>query len=222
SPAGRDTLPAFIRPRGKGKSGERPARSRHCDRLARYRTRRFRKRDAPQPLRGLRRLGKARVECRKPGDLTPRQPDQSLEERVAHMPHTFAARIRSSLLFTAAAAACLLVVAPGEASAKSALAEVRVEGPAGTIDPGAWYVTGNERVRRGRGHRCKNRKGSQRFTGPSALTLLASAGRNNKKLRPARVRDTDFGPQLCQIGSLRSYGAFPNPNGGFLFWINDA
>ena len=138
------------------------------------------------------------------------------------MPHTFAARIRSSLLFTAAAAACLLVVAPGEASAKSALAELRVEGPTGTIDPGTWYVTGNERVRRGRGHRCKNRKGSQRFTGPSALTLLASAGRNNKKLRPARVRDTDFGPQLCQIGSLRSYGAFPNPNGGFLFWINDA
>jgi|GEM_PF-501401 hypothetical protein len=138
------------------------------------------------------------------------------------MLHTFAARVRSSLVVTVAAVACALACAPAAAEAKAALVQLRVEGPSGTLDPGTWYVTGNERVRLGRGHACKNRKGGEKFRGPSALTLAATAARHNKRLSPVRVRPTDFGPQLCQIGSLRSYGAYPDPTGGLLFWINGA
>ena len=118
-------------------------------------------------------------------------------------------------------AATLLLFAPGQAAAKPALVELRVEGPESTLDPGTWYVTGTERVRRAKpGDDCDARKGTRRFAGRNALGLLGSADDWNRKLRPVRFRDTDFGPQVCQIGRLRSFGHYPNASGGFLYWTD--
>ena len=64
---------------GQGKSGAKPARSRHCDRASTA------SHDASQPLRRESGLGKARRPARKPGDLPPAEPIRSLEGRVAPM-----------------------------------------------------------------------------------------------------------------------------------------
>ena len=118
-------------------------------------------------------------------------------------------------------AATLLLLAPANAGAKPALVELRVEGPGGTLDPGTWYVTGNERVKRATAaDDCDPRRGKTRFAGANALGLLGSADDWNRKLRPVRFRQTDFGPQVCQIGHLRSFGHYPNASGGFLYWVD--
>jgi len=44
----------------------------------------------------------------------------------------------------------LSLAIPALAQAKSALVELRVEGPSVTLDPGTWYVTGPEEVRKSR------------------------------------------------------------------------
>jgi hypothetical protein len=117
------------------------------------------------------------------------------------------------------AATLLYLIAPG-AEARTALVELRVEGPTAALDPGTWYVTGTERVKRGRGDACRKRKGLDTYRGPNALGLLATAQGSNGKLSPVRARPTDFGPQVCQVGKLRSFGHYPNANGGFLYWTN--
>ena len=120
-----------------------------------------------------------------------------------------------------ALAAIVLFLHPAAAGAKTALVELRVEGPTKTLDPGTWYVTGSERVKRAKpGDDCDPRPGTRRFAGPNALGLLGSADDVNRKLDPVRFRDTDFGPQVCQIGNLRSFGHYPNASGGFLYWVD--
>lgn len=118
----------------------------------------------------------------------------------------------------AALASLLFCAAP--ASAQTALAELRVEGPGETLDPGTWYVTGTERVKRGRGNECDPRPGTRRFPGPTALGLAATAQRTNRALRPVRFRATDFGMQLCQVGAFSSFGAYPGASGGWLYFVN--
>ena len=118
-------------------------------------------------------------------------------------------------------AAAVLFLLPADAGARSALVELRVEGPAKTLDPGTWYVTGSERVKRAKpGDDCDPRRGTRRFAGPTALGLLGTADDSNRRLDPIRFRDTDFGPQVCQIGNLRSFGHYPNASGGFLYWVD--
>lgn len=117
-------------------------------------------------------------------------------------------------------AATLLLGLPVAAEARTALAELRVEGASATLDPGTWYVTGSERVKRGRGDECEPRRGTDLFRGPTALGILGSAQDWNRRLRPVRVRNTDFGPQVCQVGDLRSFGSFPGDSGGLLYWTD--
>lgn len=135
------------------------------------------------------------------------------------MRHIAAPATGATLALLLALAATLLFSAQ-PAQARTALAELRVEGPAQTLDPGTWYVTGTERVKRGQGDECDPRSGSTRFAGPSALGILGSAADSNQNLDPVRARDTDFGPQVCQVGSLRSFGSFPGDSGGFLYWVD--
>jgi len=121
----------------------------------------------------------------------------------------------------ALAALLLLFLVPLTASAATPLVELRVEGPTQTLDSGTWYVTGTERIKRaGQGDDCDPRPGSRRFSGRSALTLLGSGQETNRELRPIRFRNTDVGPQVCQVGDLTSFGHYPNASGGFLYWVD--
>jgi hypothetical protein len=117
-----------------------------------------------------------------------------------------------------AAAFAVLSFAP---RADAALTELRVEGPDGTIDPGTWYVTGTEKVRRGKGDACKRVKGKRTFGGATALGILGTAAKFNQSLAPIRVRPTSFGPQVCQVGPHRSFGHYPNSSGGLLYYVDD-
>ena len=123
--------------------------------------------------------------------------------------------------YTSALTAALLFVLPAVALGASPLVELRVEGPSETLDSGTWYVTGTERIKRGKNDDCKPRAGRERFPGRTALSVLGSAQNSNRALRPIRVRNTDFGPQVCQVGTLTSFGHYPNASGGFLYWVDN-
>ena len=120
-----------------------------------------------------------------------------------------------------ALAVTLLFLLPTAAGAKTALVELRVEGPSGPLEPGAWYVVGSDRIKRATpADDCVPRSGSTLFRGANALTLLGSADDANADLRTVRYRNTDFGPQVCQIGDETSFGHYPNASGGFLYWVD--
>jgi hypothetical protein len=128
------------------------------------------------------------------------------------------------VLFTLAGCACLMAVllAP-PASAKTALAELRVEGPDGTLDPGTWYVTGTEKVRKSRpGDTCVRDDGRLRFPGPTALGIAQTGSEHRKALRQVRVRLDEAGPFVCEIGSIigRPFGD-PDGFAGWSYWLND-
>jgi len=135
----------------------------------------------------------------------------SLEERVAEMP------IR--VLLTLAGCACLFAaLATPSASAKTALAELRVEGPAGTLDPGTWYVTGTEKVRKSRpGDTCVRDQGRLKFPGPTALGITQTGSEHRKSLRQVRVRLDEAGPFVCEIGGILGR-PFGDPD-GFSGWL---
>jgi Domain of unknown function (DUF4430) len=128
------------------------------------------------------------------------------------------------VLFTLAGCACLMAVllAP-PASAKTALAELRVEGPDGTLDPGTWYVTGTEKIRKSRpGDTCVRDQGKLRFPGPTALGIAQTGSEHRKALRQVRVRLDEAGPFVCEIGSILGR-PFTDPDGfaGWSYWFND-
>jgi hypothetical protein len=127
------------------------------------------------------------------------------------------------VLFTLAGCACLMAVllAP-PASAKTALAELRVEGPDGTLDPGTWYVTGTEKIRKSRpGDTCVRDDGRLRFSGPTALGIAQTGSEHRKALRQVRVRLDEAGPFVCEIGSIigRPFGD-PDGFSGWLYSID--
>jgi hypothetical protein len=121
--------------------------------------------------------------------------------------------------------ACLLaaVLAP-VANAKPVLAELRVEGPSGTLDPGTWYVTDTEQIRKSRpGDTCVRDAGRFEFPGPTALGIAQTGSEHTKALRQVRVRLDEAGPFMCEIGSIQGR-SFGDPAGfsGWTFWHNQA
>jgi hypothetical protein len=127
------------------------------------------------------------------------------------------------VLFTLAGCACLIaaLLAPS-ASAKTALAELRVEGPDGTLDPGTWYVTGTEKIRKSRpGDTCVRDQGRLRFPGPTALGIPQTGSEHKKALRQVRVRLDEAGPFVCEIGSIIGR-PFTDPDGfaGWSYWLD--
>jgi RTX calcium-binding nonapeptide repeat (4 copies) len=120
----------------------------------------------------------------------------------------------------AALIALLAFAGAAEAAQKTKLVELRVEGDGETLDEGTWYATGASEVKRARNPDCDRRPGTTQFPGTTALTVLARGQDSNSALAPVRTRPTDFGPQVCQIGDLQSFGVFPNPNAGFLYYVN--
>jgi hypothetical protein len=140
----------------------------------------------------------------------------SLEERVAEMP------IR--VLFTLAGCACLLagLGATAASAKKLPVVELRVEGPNGTLDPGTFYATGSEKIRRSRpGDACVRDQGKLRFPGSTALGLPQTASEHRKALRQVRVRMDEAGPFVCEIGSIVGR-PFTDPDGfaGWSYWLN--
>jgi len=106
---------------------------------------------------------------------------------------------------------------PTSAQAKSALAELRVEGPMVTLDPGAWYVTRPEEVRKSRpADDCERTGGEIAIEGPTPLSLVASGEAFNRDLSQVRVRRDEAGLFICEIGSFLGRG-FTDP-AGFAGW----
>jgi RTX calcium-binding nonapeptide repeat (4 copies) len=119
----------------------------------------------------------------------------------------------------AIAALAALVLSP-RADAKSTVVELRVEGPAGTLDPGTWYATGTERLKRSRsGDACVRRTGSIRVPGPTAMGLPQTGSESNADLRQVRIRRDEAGLFMCEIASVVGR-PFSHPDGfsGWTYW----
>ena len=117
-----------------------------------------------------------------------------------------------------AALALLAVAVP--AAAKSVLVELRVEGPSGTLDPGTWYMTGPERIRRsGSGDECARREGTIPVPGATAMGLPQTASDSNAALRQVRIRRDEAGLFVCEIASVVGR-PFSDPDGfsGWTYW----
>jgi hypothetical protein len=113
-----------------------------------------------------------------------------------------------------------LLVATAPADARTALAELRVEGPDGTLDPGTWYVTGSESIKKsGSSDTCPRRSGAIRVAGPTAMGLPQTASGSNRDLRQVRVRADEAGLFVCEIGSVLGR-PFSDPAGfaGWSYW----
>ena len=145
------------------------------------------------------------------------------------MEHT-ASRVRSRAVLAAlgaiAALGAGLAAESGQAQsergqAPSPLSQLRIEGPAKNVDPGTWYVTGRERIRRSAGLNCKRRQGRVTLKEPNALGIVESAARASKEMSPLRVRRDDFGLFACEIAG-RIGRPFDHPSGfsGWLYWLD--
>jgi hypothetical protein len=119
-----------------------------------------------------------------------------------------------------ALAALALLAVPAPAAAKSVLAELRVEGPSGTLDPGTWYATGTERIKRsGSGDECVRRDGAIRVRGATAMGLPQTGSETNQALRQVRIRRDEAGLFVCEIAGVRGR-PFTDPDGfsGWTYW----
>jgi hypothetical protein len=119
------------------------------------------------------------------------------------------------------ALAALLSLALGSAAqAKTALAELRVEGPSGALDPGTWYVTGTERTKRSRSSdACERTTGTIKVPGPTAMGLPQTGSETTPGLRQVRIRRDEAGLFVCEIGSVLGR-PFSDPDGfaGWSYW----
>jgi len=112
-------------------------------------------------------------------------------------------------LSVTALVAASLVPAAAEA-ADDVVAELRVVGDGGVLEPGRSYVTNSERIKTDPGARCFfNGAGGSgdrvRLPGPTAMGMLETAGDQRGKLDPLSVTDEfGFGLGLCGIGKVHA------------------
>jgi len=125
--------------------------------------------------------------------------------------------------FAAAVLAFGLGAAGAAAKTQTQSVHLRVEGPDGPLEPGRGHVAGTVRTRQavGPNPNCVNRGGRPRFPGITALGAVGLAARHNVDLAPLRMRLTDFGWQLCAIGSDRGFGTEAGDFGGWLYRVNN-
>ena len=92
--------------------------------------------------------------------------------------------VRGRLALTAVIAFAALLAAASLSSRSEAqaargiptpLSELRIEGPKQNIEPGTWYVTGDESIKRSRGLQCKHREGTIDVPGATALGIAETA-----------------------------------------------
>jgi hypothetical protein len=108
---------------------------------------------------------------------------------------------------------CLTLVLSASAGA-NVRANLRVEGPAVTLDPGTRYATGTERVRKATRSDCSPKGGRATIHGPTALGIIQSAiqsgGRSAADLSPLRAQTFPSTPGyfVCRIGAYTSGDGF--------------
>lgn len=132
-------------------------------------------------------------------------------------------RVLAALAMIVGALLFALVGATEAAATQTNSVHLRVEGRDGTLEPGRGYVAGSVRTRRGAGEDCANRDGRPRFPGMTPVGALGLAGQHNDRLQPVRMRSTDFGWMLCQVGAgagQKSFGSWPGDSGGWLYKVN--
>ena len=102
----------------------------------------------------------------------------------------------------------LLLLVPGIAQG-AVKANLRVEGPGVTLDPGTNYRTGTVDVQKGKSSDCSRTDRTATVAGPTALGIVQSAidsgGRSSDRLRPLRVQSFASVPGslfTCRIGDF--------------------
>jgi hypothetical protein len=125
-----------------------------------------------------------------------------------------------SALAALAGAVLLLSFGAIDAHAKTTSVNLRVEGRSGTLEPGRGYVAGTVRAQRATGVDCRRTQGRPRFPGATPIGAVGLAAHHNRRLRPQRMRVTDFGWLLCGVGSDIAFGTAAGDFGGWLYRVN--
>jgi hypothetical protein len=118
------------------------------------------------------------------------------------------------------ACAISLTLLAATAGAHSVTAELRVEGPGVTLDPGTWYVTGSERIHRGSRSRCKATGRHATLAGPTALGILSPFSKLDPDGSPLLARSDAAVPGellLCRVGRFKANQAFTK---FWNYWVN--
>lgn len=110
-----------------------------------------------------------------------------------------------------------LLALPASAQARTAIAELRVEGARKTLEPGTGYVTGTERLPAATDRGCNRTAKRFRVAEPTAMGLLGSAAETNPLLRPLGVANDEFGLRVCRIGG---FVETDDPFTGWLYRVN--
>jgi hypothetical protein len=125
--------------------------------------------------------------------------------------------VRTTTTALVLAALTVLCFPAAGSAAMTPLVELRVEGPDSTLEPGTWYATGSERIRKSKPNdACKRTSGRIAVSGPTPLSLVESGAKANPDLRQVRVRRDEAGLFVCEIGSVLGR-PFTDPS-GFAGW----
>jgi hypothetical protein len=124
--------------------------------------------------------------------------------------------------FVAAVLLVAVTAGPGvpSAQARSVTAELRVEGPGVTLNPGTWYVTGTERIARGSRSNCKATGRLSTLRGPTALGILVPFSNLDPDGSPLLARADASVPGellLCRVGKFKANQEFTK---FWSYWVN--
>ena len=118
------------------------------------------------------------------------------------------------------ACAIALTLPAANAGARSVTAELRVEAPGVTLDPGTWYVTGSERIDRGSSSRCRANGRHATLDDPTALGILEPFSKLDPDGSPLLARTDAAIPGellLCRVGTLKANQSFTK---FWNYWVN--
>ncbi len=124
---------------------------------------------------------------------------------------------RSRRAVGALLAVLFAVALPATATARTTIAELRVEGGGRTLESGTSYVTGTERLPAAREQGCRASDERFRIVDPTALGILGSAFDAGAGLRPLRVASDEFGLRVCRIAG---FVETDSPFTGWLYRVN--
>jgi len=118
------------------------------------------------------------------------------------------------------ACATALILCPSAATARTVTAQLRVEGPGVTLDPGTYYVTGSAKVDRGSSSKCRANGRQATIQGPTALGILAPFSRLDPDGSPllARTDSSTPGLLLCRVGAFKANQGFTK---FWSYWVNN-
>ena len=202
----RGRLAPFIRPRGQGKSGEKPARSRHCDR----------RRGVASTSHWGATSAPGRRDTRRPGARRPARGSRFNPSRKG-WPHV--TRVAPAGADRAAGTDRALA---GRQRRRPSSSSSASKATAETLDEGTWYVAGGADGARARvTPDCDPRRRTTRFAGASALTVLGRAQTFNRALdaRPRLARPTSA-RRSARSATCGASAPIRIRTPGFLYYVN--